>query len=367
MTHRLVPRQPTGVHRYAASLARALARSGNSGYFVATPIESPAPSPSLGVPYRPLPWARRRVQLAWSLGRGPVVERELGDLDLVHLLHPFPPVRTRAPLVVTIPDLTPIDHPSWFSARDRLLYGRSVELAVDRAQHIVAYSEAVATTIRSRWRLDAKRVTVIPLAADERFGTRPTDAAIAAACRRHGLVAGSYVLHIGALVVRKNLPMLVRAVARLPRTVTLVLAGPGGNAARDVAREAERCGVSDRVRLVGHVDDDELAALLGGAALLAHPSHYEGFGLTLLEAMRAGVPVIAACTGAQPEVVGSAGLLLAPSDVAGWTDAMLHLIDRCDERERLAAAGRARAATFTWSHVAEATARVHRGVIAGAR
>jgi alpha-1,3-rhamnosyl/mannosyltransferase len=268
---------------------------------------------------------------------------------------------------VTIPDLTPLDYPSWFSARDRLLYRRSVELAVDRAQHIVAYSEAVAATIRRRWRLDDTRVTVIPLAADERFDARPGETAIAAVCARHGLSAGSYVLHIGALVVRKNLPMLVRAVARLPRTVTLVLAGPAGNAARDVAREIDRCGMSDRVRHVGHVDDGELAALLGGAALLAHPSHYEGFGLTLLEAMRAGVPVVASRTGAQPEVVGSAGLLLDPSDVTGWTSAMLHLIDRRDERARLAAAGRAHAATFTWSRVAEATARVHRDVIGRAR
>jgi alpha-1,3-rhamnosyl/mannosyltransferase len=367
VTHRLAPRQPTGVHRYVASLVRALAGHGHSEYIVATPVESPAPTVSLGVPYRPLPWSRRRVQLAWSLGRGPVVERELGDLDLVHLLHPFPPVRTRAPLVVTIPDLTPLDHPSWFSARDRLLYGRSVELAIDRSQHLVAYSEAVAATIRDRWRLDATRVTVIPLAADERFDARPGDAAIAAVCGRHGLTPGSYVLHIGALVVRKNLPMLVRAVSRLPRTVALVLAGPAGNAARDVAREIDRRGLSDRVRHVGHVEDGELAALLGGAALLAHPSHYEGFGLTLLEAMRAGVPVVAARTGAQPEVVGSAGLLLDPSDVTGWTSAMLHLIDRRDERARLAAAGRAHAATFTWSRVAEATARVHRDVIGRAR
>jgi alpha-1,3-rhamnosyl/mannosyltransferase len=83
--------------------------------------------------------------------------------------------------------------------------------------------------------------------------------------------------------------------------------------------------------------------------------------------MRAGVPVVAARTGAQPEVVGSAGLLLDPSDVTGWTSAMLHLIDRRDERARLAAAGRAHAATFTWSRVAEATARVHRDVIGRAR
>jgi alpha-1,3-rhamnosyl/mannosyltransferase len=367
VTHRLAPHQPTGVHRYAASLARALAGNGHSGYCVASPVESPAPVAWPGVPYHPLPWPRRQVQLAWSLGGGPLLERGLGDLDLVHLLHPFPPVRSRAPLVVTIPDLTPLDYPSWFSARDRLLYRRSVELAVDRAQHIVAYSEAVAAAIRDRWRIDAARVTAIPLAAGDGLGSRPSDDDVARVCTRHGLTAGSYVLHIGALVIRKNLPMLVRAAARLPRTVTLVLAGPHGNAARNVAREAERHGVSDRVRLVGHVDDGELTALLAGAALLAHPSHYEGFGLTLLEAMCAGVPVVAARTGAQPEVVGSAGLLLAPTDVTGWADAMLRLIESREERERLAAAGRARAATFTWSRVADATAGVHRRVMARAR
>jgi len=131
-----------------------------------------------------------------------------------------------------------------------------------------------------------------------------------------------------------------------------------------VLAEIERLRLRERIRVTGFIPDADLHALLSGALALAHPSMDEGFGLPPLEAMAAGVPVAAARAGSIPEIVGDAAVLLDPSDEAAWTAALSDLAGDADLRARLRAAGRVRAADFTWERAAEATLAVYAKVLA---
>jgi glycosyltransferase involved in cell wall biosynthesis len=141
----------------------------------------------------------------------------------------------------------------------------------------------------------------------------------------------------------------------------LVIVGEGPERER-LAAAAERLGVAPRVRFVARLDDADLAALYRLASAFVFPSLYEGFGIPLLEAMRAGTPVVAAATSAIPEVAGDAAILLPPSDAGAWAEA-LRAIDA--RRAALVEAGRSRAARFSWDRTAREILALQRELLQG--
>jgi glycosyltransferase involved in cell wall biosynthesis len=159
------------------------------------------------------------------------------------------------------------------------------------------------------------------------------------------------VLWTGTIEPRKNLPTLLDAFERLGRTdVQLVLAGPQGWN-EDLGERLARLG--DLVRPVGFVDPDALRALYAGADVFCFPSLHEGFGLPVLEAMAQGTAVVTSAGTATAEVAGDTGVLVDPLDVAGLVEALSRLLDDDTERQRLGAAGRARATErFSWARTA---------------
>jgi glycosyltransferase involved in cell wall biosynthesis len=170
-----------------------------------------------------------------------------------------------------------------------------------------------------------------------------------------------YVLWVGTIEPRKNLPVLIEAFRRLgPRDEDLVIVGPPGWG--DEVESMIR-NIGDRVRHLGFVAADDLPALYDGARVFCFPSLREGFGLPPLEAMSHGVPVIASSATASEEVVGSAGLLVPAHDVDAWVDALTEVLDDAALRERLSRRGLERAGTFTWSRSAALTIDAYREVI----
>jgi alpha-1,3-rhamnosyl/mannosyltransferase len=169
---------------------------------------------------------------------------------------------------------------------------------------------------------------------------------------RYGLDA-DYVLHLGTIKPRKNLPRLIRAFARadLPPSTQLVLGGMTTSGGAAVERAIAASGLGDRVRRLAYVPDADLAALYSGALCVAIVSLYEGFGMPALEAMACGAVVVASTGGSLPEIVGDVGVLVDPLSVAS--------IARGLEAARLAGAAREaglrRAATFSWSAAASVT------------
>lgn len=262
------------------------------------------------------------------------------------------PLTAPCPVVVTVHDLFFIGYPG----RRRRLYDatmtRLARLYARGADAIVADSEHSRRAIVARLGIDAARITVIPVGLGPEFRSATPSRAQR---ERYGL-GPRYVLYVGNFLPHKNLPRLLHAWAALAEPLRaahrLVLAG--GDAARRPGLQAlaASLGLHDHVGFPGVVDDADLPALYGGAALVVLPSLEEGFGLPALEAMACGAPVLASRRGALPEVVSEAGLLVDPEDEAALATTLARVLGSEAERHTLARRGLQRAADFT----AEATA-----------
>ena len=259
----------------------------------------------------------------------------------------------RVPAVVCVYDLIAYRPELLPQARARRIEMATLPLAVRRAASLLCISAATASDLVARFPAAAGRTRVAPLAAAERFAPEgPPPGPVLA---RHGLDR-PYVLGVGTLEPRKNLPRLIEAFAGLGEDVrgdtVLALVGPTGwdTGATRAAIEAH----PGLVRPLGHVGEDDLGALYRGATLFAYPSLFEAFGLPVLEAMRCAVPVVTSATPALLEVTGDAAVHVDPLDVASIADGLARALADPALRERLAAAGRAHAEGFSWGRTAAA-------------
>jgi glycosyltransferase involved in cell wall biosynthesis len=277
--------------------------------------------------------------VGWYLAALPSRARR-DRVDVLHCPSQRAPVRSRVPLVVTIHDLAVLRHPETFNRWTRA-YSRAVLPGVVRAaERVIAVSEFTRRELTGLLGVPDAKVRVIPNAVGPPFGPEGKAA------------AGDYVLAVGTLEPRKNLDRLVGAFERAGLNGTRLLV-TGARGWGDVDP------VGESVEWLGFVPDEELARLYRGARCVAYVSAYEGFGLPVLEAMACGAPVVAASTGAGPEVGGEAAVLVDPLDGDAIAAGLVQAIDRADElRER----GLARAREFDWQRVADATVEVYREV-----
>jgi glycosyltransferase involved in cell wall biosynthesis len=233
-----------------------------------------------------------------------------------------------------------------------------------RAARVIAVSEFTRADIIDLYGLDPGKVVAIPNGVDGRF--RPLAEAKMRVQERFA-INRPYMLCVGALQARKNVPLAIEAYSRVMGRGTdceLVVAGGDRGGRLDVLDAILRARLTGRVHLLGHVEDAEMPALYSGAKALLFPSLYEGFGLPALEAMAAGTPVIASNTTGLAEVVGDAGLTVDPRSAEELADAMGRILADAALRERLVAAGLARAREFTWARAAAVTAGVYREALA---
>lgn len=292
------------------------------------------------------PIPARLVRAAWMRTDHPRIERWTGPVDVVHATNYVGPP-ARAAVVVSVYDLTFVRFPE-LCTPDALQYPTLLRRALARGASIHATSDFVAAEVADEFGLAPERIVrVYP-------GVPSTSGGDAAAGRR---AAGSdrYVLSIGTIEPRKNLPDLVRAfdaVAGDDADVSLVIAGASGWGANEFGEAMTRARHADRIRTLGYVAADTRRDLLAGAAVLAYPSRYEGFGFPPLEAMAAGVPVVATRAGAIPEVVGDAALLVDVDDTDGLAGALLTLLTDDARRHALITLGHTRLETFSWPRAA---------------
>jgi glycosyltransferase involved in cell wall biosynthesis len=274
-----------------------------------------------------------------------------------------PPTRTSR-VVITVHDLAFQRFPGTAPLVTRRWLTRLAG-AVARAAEIIVPSAATEADLLDLYGVEAERVTVIHHGIDhDTF--RPAGAMEVERVRRRYGIEGPYLLFVGGLEPRKNLPALLRAYATLPDGIrpSLVLAGasvpwnPEGRVGLNDALLRLPPDVRGAVALTGYVADPDRAALYTGAAAFVFPSLYEGFGFPVLEAMACGTPVVTSSVSSLPEVAGSDAVLVDPTDVESIAHGLHQALEDGDLVRRLRAAGPVRASRFTWDQAARATARV---------
>ena len=350
----------TGVGRYTFSLLRELARlDGDNEYTVFLRRKRLAryapPGPNFRLVEADVAWFGVREQL--QLPR--LIDRE--RLDLVHYPHLTVPLISATPFVVTIHDLNYLDRSAVFppggGLRQTLLEaGYRLELAkAKRARKLIAVSEHTRDTIVRRLGVDPTRVEVTYEAADPPGGVEPDRSIL----ERHGLGGVPFFLYVGAAYPYKNLVALIEALARLGSDHRLVLAGDQERFGAALRERAAALGLGERVVFPGPVTEGELAALFDAALAYAFVSLGEGFGLPGLEAMRAGVPVVAADAASLPEIYRDAARYCDPLDIDSIAAALAEVAADEPLRARLVALGHERAAEFSWARTAEQTRTVY--------
>ncbi|AMO25459.1 hypothetical protein UC35_14350 [Ramlibacter tataouinensis] len=290
-----------------------------------------------------------------------------GQFDLYHEPN-FLPLRFDGPIVLTVHDLSWVRYPQTHPAERVRDMDRYFEPGLRRATLVLTVSEFVRRELIEVFGLAPQRVLAIPNGLDPVFRPMPAPATrdVLAA---HGLSHGAYFLSLGTLEPRKNIETTLRAYARLPQELRqrlpLVLAGMKGWRTSAIDSVMAPLLASGQVRLLGFVEREALAAVTAGALALVYPSLYEGFGLPPLEAMGCGVPAIVSNVSSLPEVVGDAGIQVAPMDDAQLADAMRGLAEDAGLRARLSLRSLERAAAFTWDRCAAETKAAYARALVG--
>jgi glycosyltransferase involved in cell wall biosynthesis len=223
--------------------------------------------------------------------------------------------------------------------------------AAERSDLIVAVSAFTARQVEGLLKVEPSRIRVI------HHGVRPCRNPVPPAQRE------SLILFVGALQERKNIIGLVEAFERAAPGWKLVLAGSSGYGAERILEWIRSSPRAADIQTPGYVSDEALEELFSRASIFAFPSHDEGFGMPLLDAMARGLPVLTSNTSALPEVAGDAALQVDPKDVASIAEGLRRLVDSPELRTELAERGRRRSVDFSWKKAADATWEVYRELL----
>lgn len=310
---------------------------------------------SLGRPFR----------LAWEQTHLPALLRRIGP-DVAHCPHYSMPLLSAVPCVVVLHDATFWTLPGAHERSKVLWFRSSVALAKRRAAGFITVSEASRTELIEAVGIPQSQIAVTHLGVDESWFVEVDKRDEGSLRRSFGIGLNPYIVTVGTIEPRKNHPRLVRAFDKLReqrRDVKLLIVGKVGWHHAEVEEAIATSAYRDDIILTGFVSEAEKRALVGYASVFAYPSLAEGFGIPVVEAMAAGVPVVTSNVSATAEIAGRAALTVDPTDVGAISEALAEALDAPETRSRLAAAGPLRARQFTWKHTAEATTEAWRKAI----
>ena len=317
---------------------------------------------------RRLPLPDRYQTILWHRLRLPFyVELTTGELDILHAPNfLLPPVRSARKLL-TIHDLAFLVHPEYAFPDLQRFLAKAVPRSIDAADHILADSEASKQDALRFFDLRPEQITVVGAGVEPRFsptGQGSDGNAKLVEIREKYELNWPFAFSISTLEPRKNFDGLIRAFAEARRRAAfphhLVIAGGKGWLYQNIFEEVRRQNAGDYVHFLGYVDDADLPALYNLADLFAFPSHYEGFGIPVLEAMACGTAALCTDTSSLPEIAGDAAHLIPTDDHAALRDALANLLSDDTTRNLLAARGPVQAAQWTWEAAAERLLQVYR-------
>jgi glycosyltransferase involved in cell wall biosynthesis len=344
-----------GIHGYIYRLLEHLPAAAPSWRYTVLVGEGvPPPDPALVIRRSRWRTAHPLRRIIWEQCIQPW---QLGGLDLVHEMAFVAPLVMPRPFVVTVYDLTFIRYPERLTRLRRLYLRTMTGISCRRARRVLAISQSTADDVVRFLGVPRDRIDLALPGVDTRF--RPLPRAEVEAWRQRRGLPDRFLLFVGTLEPRKNLPVLIRAFAALPSAdragVHLVLAGGGGWMMDDIEQAIEASGLAGSIHRPGFVPDDELVWWYNAAEAVVYPSVFEGWGMPVTEAMACGRPALVSDVSSLPEAVGETGLRLPPNDEAAWTAALARCIFDAGWRQEHGERARAYVARFTWAETAAQT------------
>lgn len=356
--------RPGGIAEYTRHLVRALAGLDTETHYTIVhhvrDAETLAPGPNFHRVSTLTPSHHRLER--WLLAAELLPRR----FDLYHTPEGILPQRAARREIITVHDVHYLHFPQYMTAASRRYYNDQIERSTRRAARILVSSEATRADLVTLLGVPTEKIVTHQLGVDDHF--RPANEDTIAAMRARYHLPPGYLLFVGTFEPRKNLPGLFAAYARLradlPDAPPLVLVGRRGWLMDEIEAAVKQHALEPHLRWITNAPRADLPALYSGARLLALPSHYEGFGLTALEAMACGTPPIVSNRSSLPEVTGDAGLLIDPDDPDALADALHRLLTDDALRDDLRTRGLKRAAEFTWQRTAATVLDTYRRVAA---
>ncbi len=356
-----IGRHQTGNEVYVRNLLNGFASLDSDSEFI-TYLSVDEPSP-----WVPTRFAVRRVSANPFIRLGFDLSSKLRQdrPDLLHVQYTAP-LACPVPVVVSVHDVSFLEHPEFFPRFRALQLRWSVNRTVGVAAKILTLSEFSSAAIQRAYHVAPDDIVVAPLAAAQEFRPLHIDNAVDAVRTSFKLPA-PFILSVGDLQPRKNHIGLIRAFAELVKNFPqlrhrLALAGKETWFAPKVREAARDSGVAERIRFLGFVTDRDLLHLYNACDLFVFPSFYEGFGLPVIEAMACGRAVTCSNTSAMPEVADGSAILFDPQSTSQMTRAMADLLRDAELRARMERLGQQRAAHFSWQSSAQKTLEVYYAV-----
>ena len=352
----------TGVGYYTEHLLHHLAREGRDEEIVVVSNRTVATDAPLAPRVRVVSSSWRVPRLVWMQTSVPRLLRRL-QADVAHFTNGMVPIASPVPTVVTIHDMSLTLYPRYHPPRRVLLNRPLVDLAARRADAIITVSQSAKRDIMRVYGVPSDRVHVVHEAAAPAFGRVADRSELERVRQRHGL-ADRFVLSVGTIEPRKNLPKLIEGFARRHKSGDLphqlVCVGPYGWLSGDIEERIDRLQIGDAIRFTGYVPFEDLPAIYSLAEMFVFPSLYEGFGLPVIESMASGTPVITGQVAALDEVAAGASEQVERLDAESLGEAMVTLARDPDRRRHLTALGFERARAFSWERAARETLEVYR-------
>lgn len=287
-------------------------------------------------------------------------------VDIFHATDHYIPKLGKTPMVATVHDAIPFTHPEWTPLRHRLLISPVFKHSARWAQKLITVSHFSKAQIVDYFGIAPEKISVIPNGLNERW-FKPVDHLQLEALLRKYQLPKRYVIFVGTLQPRKNIESLIRAYQSLPaqlrREFALVIIGRAGWGCDGTVNFIYESAQNDHVKWLKYLPQEHLETLVKGAASLALPSLAEGFGLPVVEAFAAGVPVLTSNTTSLPEIAGDAALLVDPTRTESIADGLVQILDNPALATQLKMKGLARARQFSWERTAEETVAVYRSLV----